>query len=260
MLQKVMSRMRKAITDYGMIQDGDKVAVGVSGGKDSQLVLLALKEMQRFLPVRFELMGITVALGFETYDMKALLDFYQKVGVDYHIEHTQISKIVFDTRKEKSPCSLCSNMKKGAIYSAAKAHGCNKMAFGHHMDDVIETLVMSLLYEGRMHTFSPVTYLDRRDITLIRPLIYAEEKLVRSCVKAEGIQPIKSGCPVDGTTKRQEVKDLIGSLMKTNKDLKANLFGAIQRAGINGWKLEGTTHQYKEKSGPDSQLKQEGPA
>jgi len=246
MLQKVMSRMRKAITDYGMIKDGDKIAVGVSGGKDSQLVLIALKEMQRYLPVKFELMGITVALGFESFDIKRLLDFYNNLGVDYHIEDTQISKIVFDTRKEKNPCSLCANMKRGAIYSAAKALGCNKMAFGHHMDDVIETLMMSLLYEGRIHTFSPVTYLDRRDITLIRPLIYTDEKMVKACVKALGIQPIKSGCPANGVTKRQEVKELIGTLMKTNKTLKANLFGAIQRAGINGWKPEGTTHTARE--------------
>lgn len=228
--------MRKAIQDYDMIQDGDKIAVGVSGGKDSQLLLTSMVQLRRFLPVRFDVMAITVNLGFESFDIKSLIEFYEKLGVDYHIEDTQIGKIVFEAREEKNPCSLCANMKRGAVYHTAKAHGCNKAAFAHHMDDVVETLMMSLLYEGRIHTFSPVVHLDRTDIILIRPMIYVEEKLVRSCVKAIGINPIKSGCPVDGITKRQEVKDLIFNLMKENKQLKANLFGAIQRSGINGWK------------------------
>lgn len=235
MLQKVLSRVRKAVTDYHMISDGDRIAVGVSGGKDSQLLLVALNELRRFLPERFDLVAITVALGFESFDTARLLSFYNSLGVDYHIEDTHISRVVFDARKEKSPCSLCANMKRGAFYSAAKALGCNKAAFAHHMDDVIETLLIALFYEGRIHTFSPVTYLDRRDITLIRPLIYTEEKMVRSCVKALGLEAIKSGCPVDGVTKRQEIKDLIYRLMKDNRHLKANLFGAIQRSGISGW-------------------------
>lgn len=237
MLQKVLSRVRKAITDYNMISDGDKIAVGVSGGKDSQLLLIALNELRRFYPARFDLVGITVALGFEAFDAAKLLKFYNSLGVDYHIEDTQISRVVFDVRKEKNPCSLCANMKRGAFYSAAKALGCNKAAFAHHMDDVIETLLMSLFYEGRIHTFSPVTYLDRRDITLIRPMIYTEEKMVRACVKALGLETIKSGCPVDGITKRQDMKDLIHQLMKDNKHLKANIFGAIQRSGIKGWNI-----------------------
>lgn len=237
MLQKVLSRVRKAVTDYHMIADGDRIAVGVSGGKDSQLLLIALNELRRFYPAKFEVIGITVSLGFESFDAARLLKFYNSVGVDYHIEDTDISRVVFDVRKEKNPCSLCANMKRGAFYNAAKSLGCNKAAFAHHMDDVIETLLMSLFYEGRIHTFSPVTYLDRRDITLIRPLIYTEEKMVRACVKSLGLEPIKSGCPADGITKRQEIKDLIHQLMKENKNLKANLFGAIQRSGINGWNI-----------------------
>ncbi|MCX7771955.1 MAG: tRNA 2-thiocytidine(32) synthetase TtcA [Clostridia bacterium] len=239
MLQKVLSRARKAIMDYEMIKDGDKVAVGVSGGKDSQLLLITLRELQRFLPVKFELVGITVALGFPSFDVKALLDFYNSSGVDYHIEDTSISQVVFEARNEKNPCSLCANMKRGAIYNAAKGLGCNKVAFAHHMDDVIETLLMSQIYEGRIHTFSPVTYMDRRDITLIRPLIYTEEKMVRATVRDLDLHPIGSGCPVDGITKRQTVKDLIVGLTKENRHIKANLFGSIQRAGISGWKLEG---------------------
>lgn len=230
--------MRKAVTDYDMISHGDRIAVGVSGGKDSQLLLIALSELRKFLPVKFELIGITVALGFESFDVNRLLKFYNSLDVDYHIEDTQISRVVFDVRKEKNPCSLCANMKRGAFYQAAKSLGCNKAAFAHHMDDVIETLIMSLLYEGRIHTFSPVTYLDRRDITLIRPMIYTEEKMVSTCVKVLGLEPIKSGCPVDGNTKRQNVKELITLLMKENRHLKANLFGAVQRSGIKGWKMK----------------------
>ena len=228
--------MRKAITDYNMISDGDKIAVGVSGGKDSQLLLTALVQLRRFLPVRFDLMAITVNLGFEFFDINSLIEFYKHLGVDYHIEDTQISRIVFNAKEEKNPCSLCANMKRGAVYNTAKSLGCNKAAFAHHMDDVIETLLMSLLYEGRIHTFSPVVHLDKTDITLIRPMIYVDESLVRSCVKAIGINPVKSGCPVDGLTKRQDIKELIYSLMKENRYLKSNLFGAIKRAGIDGWK------------------------
>ncbi len=230
--------MRKAITDYNMISHGDRIAVGVSGGKDSQLLLMALSELRKFLPVKFELIGITVALGFESFDVNKLLKFYNNLDEDYHIEDTQISRVVFEVRKEKNPCSLCANMKRGAFYQAAKSLGCNKAAFAHHMDDVIETLIMSLLYEGRIHTFSPVTYLDRRDITLIRPMIYTEEKMVSACVKALGLEAIKSGCPVDGNTKRQNVKELLALLMKENKHLKANLFGAVQRSDIKGWKMK----------------------
>lgn len=230
--------MRKAITDYNMISHGDRIAVGVSGGKDSQLLLMALSELRKFLPVKFELIGITVALGFESFDVNKLLKFYNNLDEDYHIEDTQISRVVFEVRKEKNPCSLCANMKRGAFYQAAKSLGCNKAAFAHHMDDVIETLIMSLLYEGRIHTFSPVTYLDRRDITLIRPMIYTEEKMVSACVKALGLEAIKSGCPVDGNTKRQNVKELLALLMKENKHLKANLFGAVQRSDIKGWKMQ----------------------
>lgn len=238
MLQKVLSRVRKAVTDYNMISDGDRIAVGVSGGKDSQLLLIALNELRRFYPAKFDIVAITVSLGFESFDVAKLLRFYNSLGVDHHIEDTQIGRVVFDVRKEKNPCSLCANMKRGAFYHAAKALGCNKAAFAHHMDDVIETLLMSLIYEGRIHTFSPVTYLDRNDITLIRPLIYTEEKMVRACVKSLGLEPVSSGCPADGNTKRHRIKELIQELSKENRHLRASLFGAIQRSAINGWGLQ----------------------
>jgi tRNA 2-thiocytidine biosynthesis protein TtcA len=236
MIQKILSRVRKAVTDYNMIQDGDKIAVGVSGGKDSQLLLIAMRELRRFFPERYDLMAITINLGFERFNIEGLLQFYKNYGVEYYIENTNISQIVFDMRNEKNPCSLCSNMKRGAIYNAAKSLGCNKVAFAHHMDDIIETLLMSQIYEGRIHTFSPVTYLDRKKVTLIRPFIYTDEKLIRTVSRDLGLEPVPSYCPADQKTKRQNIKELISGLARENRNIKANLFGAIQRSGICGWK------------------------
>lgn len=235
MLRKILSRMRKAIDDYNMITDGDKIAVGVSGGKDSQLLLLAIKELMRFIPQKYNICAITIDLGFEKFNRDDLLRFYDKSNVEYHVEKTNIAQIVFDIKNESNPCSLCSNMKRGAVYNTAKKLGCNKVAFAHHMDDVVETLMLSLIYEGRIHTFSPVTYLDRKDITLIRPLIYSEEHLISSIASNIGIKPIKSGCPTDGISKRQKIKELITGLSDENKHIKANLFGAIKRGNLSGW-------------------------
>lgn len=235
MLQKLLSRVRRAVTDYKMIQEGDRIAVGASGGKDSIALLYCLNALSRFLPERFSVVAVTLNLGNPGFDLDSLVGIYNRLGVEYHIEETNIAKIVFDIRNEKNPCSLCSNMKRGAFYNTAKKLGCNKAAFGHHKDDVIETLLLSLFYEGRIHTFSPVTYLDRKDITLIRPLIYVEEKMIRSFIRHEGITPIKSGCRADSLTKRQYIKDLIGQLMKENPKIKDNIFGAIVRSGINDW-------------------------
>ncbi|NLY19509.1 MAG: tRNA 2-thiocytidine(32) synthetase TtcA [Clostridiaceae bacterium] len=218
-----------------MIQDGDRIAVGVSGGKDSIALLYCLNALSRFFPERFGIVAITLDLGNPGFDLDSLVELYNRLGVQYHIEETKIAKIVFDIRQEKNPCSLCSNMKRGAIYNTAKSLGCNKAAFGHHRDDVIETLLLSLFYEGRIHTFSPVTYLDRKDITLIRPMIYTEEKMIRSFIRHEGITPVKSGCRVDNLTKRKYIKDHLGELTKENPKIKDNIFGAIVRSGINGW-------------------------
>lgn len=235
LLQKLLARVRKAVEDYDMIQDGDRIGIGVSGGKDSLALMYCLKTLQRFYPKKFELVAITISLGNEGFDIPSLIDIYKSLNIQYHIEDTSISKVVFDVRKEKNPCSLCSNMKRGAIHNTAKKLGCNKVAFAHHRDDVIETLLLSLFYEGRIHTFSPVTYLDRTDITLIRPFIYIEEKMIRSYIDKKGIYPIASGCKADGKTKRHYIKELIITLMKENKHIKDNLSGAIQRSRINGW-------------------------
>lgn len=237
MLQKLLSRVRKAVTDYNMIQEGDKIAVGVSGGKDSIALLYCLNALRRFYPEKFSIVAVTLSLGNPGFDISSLIKLYKCLDIDYHIEETNIAKIVFDIRKEKNPCSLCSNMKRGAFYGTAKKLGCNKAAFGHHRDDVIETLLLSLFHEGRINTFSPVTYLDRRDITLIRPLIYIEEKMISSFVRSENIVPLKSGCRVDNLTKRKLIKDNIENLTEENPNIRDNLFGAIMRNGMNGWHL-----------------------
>jgi len=235
MLQKLLSRTRKAIDDYDMIHEGDKIAVGVSGGKDSLALLCCMKALQGFYPNKFDLVALTIQTGLPGFEPEFLRAFCSNLGVEYHIEETLISKIVFDVRKEKNPCSLCSNMKRGAIYNAAKRLGCNKVAFAHHKNDVIETLLLSLFYEGRIHTFSPVTYLNRMDITLIRPFIYTEEKMIRSFIRNSDIKIFSGVCEADGLTKRHYIKSVIVSLAKENRHIRDNLFGAIQRSGINGW-------------------------
>lgn len=237
MIRKILARMRQAIEYYNMISDGDKIAIGVSGGKDSQLLLISLQQLSRFLPQKFEFVAITIDLGFESFSRDELLEFYDKYKIDYHIEETNISQVVFDVKNEANPCSLCSNMKRGAIHNAAKRLGCNKIAFAHHKDDVIETFLMSLIYEGNIHTFAPVTYLDRRDITLIRPLIYTDESIIRSTVENLRLKPIINSCPMDGHSKRQIIKELITSLAEENRHIKSNIFGAIKRSEIYGWKL-----------------------
>ncbi|MDE6740069.1 MAG: tRNA 2-thiocytidine biosynthesis TtcA family protein, partial [Lachnospiraceae bacterium] len=171
-LQQLYSLTRKAIDDYHMITAGDKIAVGISGGKDSLTLLYALQGLRRFYPQSFELCGVTVDLGFENLNLDKIKELCASLDVEYHIIKTDIGKIIFDDRKESNPCSLCAKMRKGALNEAMKASGCNKVAYAHHKDDVVETMMMSLIYEGRFHTFRPVTYLDRTDITVIRPLIY----------------------------------------------------------------------------------------
>jgi len=219
-----------------MIQDGDKIAVGVSGGKDSLTLLIGLSKLQKFLPRKFELEAITLTLGIGEFDCTPIAELCKEIGVNYTVEETLIGKIVFEARNEKNPCSLCANLRRGALNNKAKALGCNKVALAHNRDDVIETLLMSTFYEGRLHTFSPVTYLERKDIHVIRPLIYTEEKEIKAFIKQNNIQIVKNPCEANGKTKRQYIKDLIYSLSKENVNLKSNLFGAIKRSGIDSWK------------------------
>jgi tRNA 2-thiocytidine biosynthesis protein TtcA len=218
-----------------MICDGDRIAVGVSGGKDSLTLLYALKRLQSFYPKPFDLEAITLTMGFGDFDTGPIQAFCDKIGVNLTVEDTLIGKIVFEERKEKNPCSLCANLRRGALHNKAIQLGCNKVALGHNKDDVIETFLLSLFYEGRLHTFSPVTYLDRKKLFVIRPLIYAEEKEIRDFVKKESLVTVKNPCFMNGSTKRQYIKNLLYWMSKEKRDLKSNLFGAIKRSNIDGW-------------------------
>nr|WP_038290120.1 ATP-binding protein [Acetivibrio straminisolvens] len=234
-IKRLLGQIRRAIQDYNMIQDGDRVAVGVSGGKDSLTLLVALRQLKNFLPVKFELEAVTLTMGIGEFDLSPVKELCERIDVNYTIEETLIGKIVFEERKEKNPCSLCANLRRGALHNTAKKLGCNKVALAHHMDDVIETLLLSTFYEGRIHTFSPVTYLDRKDLYLIRPLIYTEEKLVKEFIKVNNIITVHNPCPANGYTKRQYIKDLLSDLKKENREIKNNIFGAVKRSGIDNW-------------------------
>lgn len=221
--------MRRAISDYNMIEDGDKIAVGLSGGKDSITLLLALNKLKSFLPKKFEITAICLSLGFDGYDTKPLEELCDNNGIQFIREDTNIGTIVFDIRKETNPCSLCANMRRGALNNTAIKSGCNKVALGHHYDDVIDTFFLSLLYEGRIHTFSPVTYLDRKNLHVIRPMVYIPELEIKSFVRRNNIPIVKNPCPVDCQTSRQYIKDLIKNLCTQDPLIKRRVFGAIKR-------------------------------
>lgn len=235
-MKKVLGYMRRAVDEFDMIKPGDKIAVGISGGKDSMLLLYALYLCRKYWRRDFEILALTVDLGFDGFDTDKLRSFIESLGIEYIVEETQIAQIVFDVRKESSPCALCAKMRKGAFYSAAKANNCNKAAYAHHMDDLIETLLMSLFYEGRVNTFSPLTHLTRQDITLIRPFIYLPEKEIISAVRRYDIPISKNPCSVDGITKRQEIKELIKQLAHDNPLIKKNMLAAIRnKENYNLW-------------------------
>lgn len=237
MQKKILGQVRRAIHDYNMIQEGDRIAVGVSGGKDSLALLVALKALRGFYPENFEIKAITLTLGIGEADFPPIQDLCSNLGIDYIIENTLIGKIVFEVKNEKNPCSLCANMRRGALHNAAKRLGCNKVALGHNRDDVIETLMMSMFYEGRIHTFSPVTYLDRKNIFVIRPLIYSEEKDIKAYIKSQGITPVPSPCPMAGNTSRKLAGNYLKEIQAEIPMVKDNIFSAIIRLGIDGWDL-----------------------
>ena len=233
-LQKLLSKARRAAEDYDMIDEGDKIAVGLSGGKDSITLLYILATMRRFYPKKFEVVAITVDMGLE-YDkdeVEALKKLCEELNVEYVIEPTEIGKIVFDVRKEQNPCSLCANMRRGALNNTAVKVGCNKIALGHHADDLIETLFLSLFYESRLSTFSPVTHLERKNVTVIRPMIYIREKEISGFIKGKPI--LHNPCLANKHTKRQYIKDLLKTLEKDNKKIKENVLGAITHPERNG--------------------------
>lgn len=235
-LQQVLSQVRRAADDYEMIQDGDKIAVGISGGKDSLTLLYALSTLRRFYPHPFELHAVTVDLGFENLNLGKIEALCKELDVPYTIVPTQIASIVFDQRKEKNPCALCAKMRKGALNEAIRGAGCNKIAYAHHKDDVVETLMLSLIYEGRFHTFSPVTFLDRMNLTVIRPLVYMKEADVIGFVHKHDVPVVKSPCPADGHTRREYVKQLLRQLNLENPGVKDRMFTAVQ-SGLEEWRV-----------------------
>ena len=208
-LQKLLSYVRRAVDDYSMIEEGDKIAVGISGGKDSICLLVALKHLQRFYPKRFELEAITVSLGLPGASYDGIQALCNELGVHYTVVETDIGKIIFDERKEKNPCSLCAKLRNGALNQKIKELGCNKVAYAHHMDDMIETMVLSMIFEGRFYSFSPVTFLDRMELTVIRPMMYVSEAEVKGFRNKYNLPVVENPCPVDGVTKRQYAKDLV---------------------------------------------------
>lgn len=235
-LQKLLSYVRRAVDDYNMINDGDKIAVGISGGKDSLSLLIALKALQRFYPAKFELEAISVSLGFDGMDFSPVKKLCDEIGVKYTVVKTDIGEIIFDARKEKNPCSLCAKMRKGALNDAVENLGCNKIALGHNRDDVIETFFMAMFYEGRIYTFSPVTFLDRKKLYSIRPLMYVPEKDIIGFARKENIPIVKNKCPVDGKTKREDMKNFIREQSLKYDNFDEKIFGAIKRSGIGNWK------------------------
>lgn len=227
-VQQLLSPFRRAIDEYEMISDGDKIAIGLSGGKDSLLLVYLFSALKRFYPKKFDVMAITIDMGFKDADqskIEGLKTECEKAGIPFHLERTQIGEILFDVRKESNPCSLCSKMRRGALNAVALQYGCNKLALGHHADDLIETFLLSLFYEGRLCTFQPVTPLSRTGITVIRPLIYTDEKNISAFMRDKPV--LKNPCPADKHTKRQYIKELINSIQTEVPFVKERMLGAI---------------------------------
>ncbi len=233
--QRLLSYVRRAVDDYKMINENDKIAIGLSGGKDSVCLLMALNGLRRFYPKKFEICAITVSLGFDNTDFSAIKELCHEINVDYYVVNTDIGDIIFNERKESNPCSLCAKMRKGALNDKAEELGCNKIALGHNNDDITETFIMSLIFEGRIHTFAPVSYLDRKKLYSIRPLMYVSENETRGYVKTNNLPIVKNPCPADGNTKRQEIKELINQISQKYPNADQKIFGAIKRSNIKGW-------------------------
>ncbi len=234
-MQKMLSYVRRAADHYHMIEEGDRIAVGVSGGKDSLTLLTALAQLRRFYPKKFEVVAITLEMGYEDMDFSPVVELCRRLEVEYIRVPTQIKQIVFDIRKEENPCSLCATLRRGALHEAALAAGCHKVALGHHFDDAVETYMLSLFYEGRISCFKPVTYLDRKGVTLIRPLLYVPEYMVRSFARRYNMPVVFNPCPADGKTKREDVKTLLKTLEQQFPGVRDRVFGAMQRYPLDGW-------------------------
>lgn len=236
-MQKILGYMRKAIYEYDMIQDGDRIAVGVSGGKDSLVLLKGLVLLRRFIGIDYEIVAITLDPRFENTDGDycAVSALCHELGIEYRLIPTNIGEIVFNIKKEEHPCSLCARMRRGALHDAAIEADCNKIALGHHYNDAVETFLMNLFTEGRIGCFSPVSHLTRKNLWLIRPLVFAPEREVKKAAMKNNLSIVRSKCPADGHTSRENTKNFIRDMEHKNKGFTDRIFGAMRRADIDGW-------------------------
>ncbi len=241
-MNKLLGLVRRCVEDYQMIRPGDRICAGVSGGKDSLSLLVLLAKLREFYPVPFELCAVTIDMGLGM-DLSPVAELCGRLNVPYECVHTEIGPIIFDYRKEKNPCSMCAKMRRGALNEQLKKMGCSKVALGHHHDDAVETFLMSLLYEGRISCFQPVTFLDRTGVTQIRPMLYLNEKQIIHFAEARQLPVVFNPCPVDKHTKRQEIKDLIYRLSADYPDLKNRIFGAMQRLPLPEWDIKTENNQ-----------------
>ncbi len=240
-MQKLLSLVRRCVADYDMIRDGDRIAVGVSGGKDSLSLLRLLAELKTFYPAAFSLYAVSLDMGFDGMDFSPVAALCESLGIPYVVRPTQIREIVFDIRQEENPCSLCAKLRRGILNEEALRLGCNKVALGHHYDDAVETFALSLLYEGRISCFRPVTYLDRTGLTLIRPMLYLHEKTIANFARRQQLPVVFNPCPADKDTKREEVKQLLYEMEGRYPGLKDHIFGGMQRSTLPGWAPERKT-------------------
>lgn len=237
-MRRLLSHVRRCVDDYKMIEDGDKIAIGLSGGKDSLSLLCALHALSVFYPKKFSLVAITVDMGYEGSDFTGIQKLCNELEIEYKIIPSNLGELLFDIRKEKNPCSLCAKMRRGMLNEAAKNTGCNKVALGHHFDDLVETFMLNLIHEGRLGAFLPVTYLDRTDITVIRPMSLVPEKYLKYFSSKNALPVFFNPCPADKHTERETVKQLIASIEKEHKGFKHRVFGAMQKSDIDGWQVK----------------------
>lgn len=234
-LQKLYSYSRQCIQQFDLIQEGDRITLGISGGKDSLALLYAMAGLKKFYPKKFEIIAVTADLGFGSFDMSAVENLCRELEVEYHLLKTDIATILKEKVKKGTYCAMCAKLRKGAINNFAKEHGCNKVAYAHHQDDIIETMMLSLIYEGQFYTFGPKTYYKEADITVIRPLINIPESDMKGFRNKYSLPCVKNPCPHDGTTRRQYVKDLVAKINKDNPGVKKKMYNAILKGKIYEW-------------------------
>ena len=235
-MQRVLSLVRKCVAEYKMIENGDVIAVGVSGGKDSTLTLLALSELSKFYPEKFTVKAITIDSDPGKTDFSEIAELCNRHKIEFSLVKSNIFEVVFDIRNEENPCSLCAKMRRGMLHDEALRLGCNKVALGHNFDDAVETFLMSQIYEGRISCFSPVTYMDRKKLWQIRPLLYVDERMIKGIVKRLGLPVVKNTCPANGNTKRQEMKEFIDKMNRIYPGYSTKIFNSMQRLPLIGWK------------------------